>query len=132
MLYIIYTCKTMADNRVGNLALYSSNNAFSDWVKQNGGDQSLIEFLFNMVSCQNSHSSTSLKYLNLECEDRQSLLSQLILGQRCLFSVSSTCAPRKEQLDCHCLNPAVQQLCALLLKARHIQLHPKVEWEKSL
>ena len=51
------------------------------WVKQNGGDNNFVEFL----SDHGFASKLSLKYLNLESEDGQSMLSQFSLGQRCLL-----------------------------------------------
>ncbi len=55
----------------------NSRSAFSSWVKDNGGDDDLIEFLAE----RGFSSKLSLKYLDLESEDGKALLHDLSLGK---------------------------------------------------
>ncbi len=55
--------------------------SFEAWVKENGGDDSMLSVLFD----HGFTSKLSLRYLNLDSSDGTELLTHLSLGQRCLL-----------------------------------------------
>lgn len=106
----------------GSSGTSSSTAAFTDWLRDNGGDESLISFLLD----RGFTSKLSLQYLGVESQEtRTELLSSLSLGQRCLLIglISGLCHPESSNSSISNISPsAIGQAQAL---ASHSQQNGK-------